>query len=301
MRSAILLSMSEIRRLYLSPRRGSSTEMAEVGSHLDFSVHDRAVGLGLTVDHPVVAQWRTFLDSSAETPGFDLPLVRPHLQTRDRARTPRQRGISEYVATDNQATFMTSAARARGHGTQTAVFAALAVTLRALTGRATLRLTMPMHTRSEARYAGSVGWYVGLAPLEVDLTAAHTFDDALDAARAASAERTRRTEMVTAAIESAQAKVSAADDFISTRRGAVQATARTRLAEAQRQLAAVAALPDYALEVDDRGGDALVPAAVIGPQDGAPRQSCTQPLPRPADMARKPSPAPRDLPGAAAA
>ncbi len=62
-------------------------------------------------------------------------------------------------------------------------------------------------------------------------------DDALDAARAASAERTRRTEMVTAAIESAQAKVSAADDFISTRRGAVQATARTRLAEAQRLLA----------------------------------------------------------------
>lgn len=182
---SILLSMSEIRRLYLSPRRGSSTEMAEVGSHLDFSVHDRAVGLGLTVDHPVVAQWRTFLDSSAETPGFDLPLVRPHLQTRDRARTPRQRGISEYVATDNQATFMTSTARARGHGTQTAVFAALAVTLRALTGRATLRLTMPMHTRSEARYAGSVGWYVGLAPLEVDLTAAHTFDDALDATAAA--------------------------------------------------------------------------------------------------------------------
>ena len=64
---------------------------------------------------------------------------------------------------------------------------------------------------------------------------------------------------------------------------------------------AVAALPDYAPEVDDRGGDALVPAAVIGPQDGALRQTCTQPLPRPADMARKPSPAPRDLPGAAAA
>lgn len=73
------------------------------------------------------------------------------------------------------------------------------------------------------------------------------------------------------------------------------------LAEARRQLAAVAALPDYALEVDDSAGVDLAPAAVIGPQDGAPRQSCTQPLPHPADMARKPSPASRDLPGAAAA
>lgn len=73
------------------------------------------------------------------------------------------------------------------------------------------------------------------------------------------------------------------------------------LAETRAQLAAVAALPDYAPEVDDRGGDALVPAAVIGAQDGAPRQSLPADLPRAAEMARKPSPAPRDLPGAAAA
>ncbi|MFE0749825.1 condensation domain-containing protein [Gordonia sp. NPDC058843] len=178
---SILLSISEIRRLYTSTRHGVAAEMADVGSHLDFSVHDRAVGLGLTGEHPAVSRWRAFLDSSADAPGFDLPLVRPHLETRDRARTPRQRGISEYVATDHQATFMSSAARASGHGTQTAVFAALAVTLRALTGHDTLRLTMPMHTRSEARYAGSVGWYVGLAPLEVDLAGSQTFDDALTA------------------------------------------------------------------------------------------------------------------------
>ena len=73
------------------------------------------------------------------------------------------------------------------------------------------------------------------------------------------------------------------------------------LAETRAQLAAVAALPDYALEVDDSAGVDLAPAAVIGPQDSALRQTCTQPLPHPADMARKPSPAPRDLPGAAAA
>lgn len=182
---SILLSMSEIRRLYTSARTSTATEMADVGSHLDFSVHDRAVGLGMTGEHPAVVRWRAFLDGSADAPGVGLPLVRPRLETRDRARTPRQRGISEYVADDSLATFVSSAARAGGHGTQTAVFAALAVALRTLTGRDTLRLTMPMHTRSEARYAGSVGWYVGLAPLEVDLAGADTFDDALAATASA--------------------------------------------------------------------------------------------------------------------
>ena len=83
--------------------------------------------------------------------------------------------------------------------------------------------------------------------------------------------------------------------------GAIDRHVDRMLAEAQRQLAAVAALPDYALEVDDRDGVDLAPAAVIGPQDSAPRQTLPTGLPRAADMARKPSPAPRDLPGAAAA
>ncbi|MYR07639.1 TPM domain-containing protein [Gordonia sp. SID5947] len=61
-------------------------------------------------------------------------------------------------------------------------------------------------------------------------------DRALDSARSASAERRRRSELLTAAMTSAHAKVSAASDFISTRRGAIQSIARTRLSEAQRLL-----------------------------------------------------------------
>ena len=61
-------------------------------------------------------------------------------------------------------------------------------------------------------------------------------DHALDSARGALAKRKQRTEVLTAALTSAQAKVTAASDFISTRRGAIGSTARTRLAEAQRLL-----------------------------------------------------------------
>ncbi|GAA1483075.1 TPM domain-containing protein [Gordonia sinesedis] len=75
-----------------------------------------------------------------------------------------------------------------------------------------------------------LGVFTALVDADADL------DTALDAARGAAAERTRRAEMLTAALTAAQAKVTAASDFIGTRRGAVGATARTRLAEAQRLL-----------------------------------------------------------------
>ncbi|MEE4025582.1 TPM domain-containing protein [Gordonia sp. PKS22-38] len=76
-----------------------------------------------------------------------------------------------------------------------------------------------------------LGTFTALVDADADL------DDALDAARATSAERQRRSELVNAAVTSAQAKISTASDFISTRRGAIQSVARTRLAEAQRLLA----------------------------------------------------------------
>lgn len=78
--------------------------------------------------------------------------------------------------------------------------------------------------------ADPLGVFTALVTADADL------DDALASARDASGERTRRAQVVTGALESAQAKVSAAADFIGTRRGAVQSTARTRLAEAQRLL-----------------------------------------------------------------
>lgn len=62
-------------------------------------------------------------------------------------------------------------------------------------------------------------------------------DAALAGARRRSDDRVRRSQLLTASLTTASAKVSAAQDFINTRRGAVQATGRTRLAEAERLLA----------------------------------------------------------------
>lgn len=75
-----------------------------------------------------------------------------------------------------------------------------------------------------------LGAFTALVDADADL------DRALDAARDTSAQRQRRTEVLTAALTNAQAKVTAASDFVATRRGAIGSTARTRLAEAQRLL-----------------------------------------------------------------
>jgi hypothetical protein len=77
------------------------------------------------------------------------------------------------------------------------------------------------------------------------LTALHKVqeaDEALDTILAATRDAQQREQRAQAglaqALSTARAEVAAADDFISTRRGAVGSRARTRLAEAQRHLAA---------------------------------------------------------------
>ncbi|WP_373855267.1 TPM domain-containing protein [Gordonia desulfuricans] len=96
-------------------------------------------------------------------------------------------------------------------------------------------LATAVQTASAALAAAKSGFAtdpLGVFTALVDADA--ELDDALDAARGAAAERTRRAEVLTAALTSADAKVSAARDFIATRRGAVQSVARTRLSEAER-------------------------------------------------------------------
>ncbi|MEO9329541.1 TPM domain-containing protein [Gordonia sp. B21] len=108
-----------------------------------------------------------------------------------------------------------------------------------------------------------LGTFTALVDADADL------DEALAAARSTAAERTRRAQVLNAALESANAKVTAASDFIGTRRGAVQSTARTRLAEAQRLLASAqqtAASDPIAATSTARQAGALADRALMAAQ-----------------------------------
>ncbi|TFI44649.1 peptide synthase [Rhodococcus sp. 1R11] len=179
---SMLLSIGELSRLYDAELRGESVELPDIGSHVDFSTRNRTMGNEVTGEHEAVERWRHFL---ATTGGF--PELSSVAATRSRPSflspvDAVQRGWALPVADGDRVGAVNAVCRAAGHTTQTAVMAAMALAHRRLTGQSTLRLVMPLHTRDEARFLESVGWYVGIGPLEVDVRHARTFADALSAA-----------------------------------------------------------------------------------------------------------------------
>ncbi|MFT4200851.1 TPM domain-containing protein [Gordonia sp. (in: high G+C Gram-positive bacteria)] len=95
-------------------------------------------------------------------------------------------------------------------------------------------------------------------------------DRELAAARKSTSKRKRGVELREQTIAAAESKVSAARDFIDTRRGAVQAEARTRLTEAQRLVESAHARPakEAAEAVEDaRRAGALADEALMNAQD----------------------------------
>ena len=100
-------------------------------------------------------------------------------------------------------------------------------------------------------------------------------DTALDAAlvplREAEARRQRAVALLASATDAARASIQAADDFITTRRGAVGAEARTRLAEAQRRFEAGLGAPDPIAALEQvQAADTLADQAyVLAQQDEA--------------------------------
>ncbi|MFT4043163.1 MAG: TPM domain-containing protein [Gordonia sp. (in: high G+C Gram-positive bacteria)] len=98
-------------------------------------------------------------------------------------------------------------------------------------------LAAAVRTATAALAAATTGFEadpLGVFTALVDADAG--LDTALAGARTSSVRRQRRSAALSSALVSAQAKLSAASDFIATRRGAIGSTARTRLAEATRLL-----------------------------------------------------------------
>jgi hypothetical protein len=182
---SMLLAVSELRRLYEFERHGTDPRLAEIGSHVDFSAVDRHLGDSVTNDHPAVETWSTFLRSAAPAaptfPAFPLPVI----ADRSASTSSHQSSLSSWLLTSDQTDAFARTCRSHGHGMQSGVLAALAMTGRRLTDDDTLKFVMPMHTRYEPRYAQSVGWYVGVVPIEVTIDPDASLTQCLPAATSA--------------------------------------------------------------------------------------------------------------------
>lgn len=94
-------------------------------------------------------------------------------------------------------------------------------------------------------------------------------DRELETGRAEASRRQRNVELREQGVAAAAAKVSAARDFIATRRGAVQADARTRLSEAERLLTSAQGRPaaeDFEAVDEARSAGALADEALMSAQ-----------------------------------
>ncbi|MFJ2174559.1 hypothetical protein ACIOHE_16820 [Streptomyces sp. NPDC087851] len=204
---SILLIAHEIRELYAAVASGTPAALTEVGSYLDFADTEREYAALVHDEHEAVVRWREFLGSGGgrlpEFPGTaggafsGLGALTgpdgPGASGRPADAVGEQIGGCEWLLDASAAGAFQSACRDHGGNFLTGVLACLALASRDLDpdmgldprGQGEFRALTPFHTRSDARWAYSVGWYVGLAPLRFAVRGGDTFADLLPAASAA--------------------------------------------------------------------------------------------------------------------
>ena len=189
-----IYAINEIDRLYAQALDGTDPGLPAVGSYVDFSAHERRVGEALTPQDKAVSAWSSFLaHEEGRFPAFPLPLNAIPEQSDAESAVPaspalRQSSVSSWLLTAAQVEKFNAACRASGQNMQSGILAALALVNARLSGDGTFRTVMPMHTRHTPELAASVGWYVGIAPIEIRLDEARTFADAIHCAAAGSNE-----------------------------------------------------------------------------------------------------------------
>ncbi|WP_181407588.1 condensation domain-containing protein [Nocardioides sambongensis] len=175
-----LLWFDEMVVLYRRALAGDTDrELAQVdvGSHVDFAAFDRRLGQLVTEHDAAVEVWSRFLDRATAdrtatdpSPGPAFPRYPdPVLAARADTAAAHQQSFSVPVLDAADTAQLNGWARSLGTGLQSVALAGLARAVQRQTGADELDLVLPMHTRHEPRYAGAVGWYVGLSPLHLDL------------------------------------------------------------------------------------------------------------------------------------
>jgi len=177
-----VLWFEEIVGLYERAAAGASAaELAafEVGSHVDHSARDRAVAAALTASSEPVVTWLDYLGPEKRFPRFPAPIELPA------GSALPQTSISVWLAGSEQTERLNAVCRRLGTSLQTGLLASVSLAFHEAFGNDRLRYVLPMHTRSLREHSAAVGWYVGLAPIDVDIAGLHTVEELVRAVHAA--------------------------------------------------------------------------------------------------------------------
>jgi hypothetical protein len=177
---SIALIAQEIHELYAAALAGRPAALGAVGSYIDFAATERAAADDIDADNEAVVRWGEFVETCAgELPRFPLDLgIAP-------GEFPRQTGGCEWLLDPADAEAFNIACRSAGGNFAAGVLAAASIVAYEQADQPVYRTVLPFHTRSDAQWAASLGWYVGLAPLEVATAQAQDFGEVIRMARQA--------------------------------------------------------------------------------------------------------------------
>ncbi|GAB3496894.1 condensation domain-containing protein [Amycolatopsis cihanbeyliensis] len=181
---SILLIAHEIRELYAAAVAGDRAELAETGSYLEFSRLERDEASVIGGEHETIAAWREFV----RTEGGELPAFPLAVGGRQEVPVP-QSSTCTWLLDPDQADSFEAACRKGGEGFFAGVLACLGIAGHEVSGRPSFRALAPFHTRSEARWAASLGWYIGLIPLHIRVAGEGNFHNLTRSAAAAARDR----------------------------------------------------------------------------------------------------------------
>ncbi|GAB2627896.1 condensation domain-containing protein [Prescottella soli] len=177
---SVVLVAHEITSLYTEAMAGPPALLVPAGSYIDFGAEERAAASTVDHRHPAVECWRSaFVRSKGRLSDFPLDLgPRP-------VERVAQRAISEWVFDAAQAAAFNTVCHRAGQNFFAGVLVCFAEASAELTGNTVFRTVTPVHTRNDPHWATSLGWFVGLSPIEFDIAGAADFAEA--AGRAAEA------------------------------------------------------------------------------------------------------------------
>lgn len=171
---------AEIHDLYTAGVEGRTVDTEPVSSYVDFCAIERTDADQIDDTHAIVTRWREFIARcDGKLPNFPVDLgLDPG------GPLPTQKLMHEMLVDDADAAAFEAYCRPYG-GSLIGVLAATAVVAHQINGQQVYRTVVPFHTRAKSRWANSVGWYVGGAPIEIPIAQAPDFDNALEMVRAA--------------------------------------------------------------------------------------------------------------------
>ncbi|MGB3697339.1 MAG: condensation domain-containing protein [Gordonia sp. (in: high G+C Gram-positive bacteria)] len=180
----------ELTELYRAARERRLPQLEPTGSYPDFSDVQRRAADEADASHPAVRTWANFLaryggtmplnplltpsSADADPPTAPVPAPVDHRPAGGTAEAappqPYQPSRTVLLLDEPAARRYEDFCAAAGASLVGGLLGALAVAFRRVSGADDFAIVMPRHTRTDRSWLHSLGWFVGLAPLVVDVS-----------------------------------------------------------------------------------------------------------------------------------